>query len=236
MTKPSLQVLLDYVDVFDFYIRYDLEIGQLLLYPIKLNPLSYTLVADSAPEYLEHLDAAYYRLRGTVFEHSVNSLYNKSMVALRVQDFYFLWVLNSKTASKPELGSQVEMQAELQLEGYQFVPEIPYVTTYTSEYPQKKYPHGVGMPHKYYAPSNDCSLWVYQLYKVKAIQRYAWDEHAEKRNLGDFVNMTEGSPWEWEDYLITLEYQGENGLEAVNREIDSLGPDEYLEVMTKWNI
>jgi hypothetical protein len=238
--KKTIQVLLDYLHVYDGSIGSDIEVGSQLIFPIqvfKVKILHFPVKA--APEILESLGAERYRMTATLLEIREVAERNLKAAILKVNDLYFVWKNPPSNICEQGLTNEVKIHMEVgfMLDGWDLIPRRPIKKLINEEYPK-----GVWVYEKHFEAFEGHFPYLYQLYKVITIRRYQiLDGNLNRKLTDEWVQKTgpredsEFEPPDWDDFLLTLEYQGVNGLQAINEEIDRLGTDEYLDA-NKWHI
>ena len=226
----TLQVMLNHFDVADGEISYEVAVGQYLIYPIEIETFDANPLQSVSNQYgLQQIENSQYNLKGQVIEIFQDSqiITKCGVFIFYVEPFYFIGRMSSKW-SNIQVGDWLYIHGQFRLNGWDFGPRRPLIEKNGNNL----------IFSKRYSPHHNPSTYIYQLYKVASIQRYIEDHNANKFIPTEYVQQTDiqqkalNDDGDYDQFLLTLEFQNENGLEAVNRILDT-GKDLDTKI---WNL
>lgn len=159
----NLNAMLDSIDVEDGEIKYDVAIGQSVVYPIQIEFLNAEPVPSEPHQFLvEEVEANHYRLKGQVIYSFQGPHEKMGSVIFHVEPFKFIWQMKLAQWLQLSVGGWLEVRGSLRMNGWDVGPRLE------SKMEQNQMVFG-----KYFVPYNCPVPDIYQHFKVKAIQRYA---------------------------------------------------------------
>lgn len=212
MNKPDLQVLLNATEIYDGNILFDVEEHQFLSFPIRFSePTILNSTNSHKADFIKQINLYEYHIQGTVIRVVVDSLEYRGLgrvIIIGVNDYRFVWTSNYDMSNIPEIGSKIEMKVNLELDGFYLEPARPRGSKYFESYP-------FSQTHE-----------VFQQYKVKEIHVIASDQSFSEINhsQGKKITSTDLKSGNksyhcFDNFILTLEYTGKNGIEEMNKVI-----------------
>lgn len=222
----DINVRIQGIHLIDGFLGSGISVGQKIYFPIYFFGCDYQL--NQKPEHVisrpfsgitKHLGLNRYQWLGTVLSIHCNDYYGSLNMIVEVGDYRWIWTMGGSRLNKPgvlvpQVGRSYAFEGELFLDGRRFMTRH----NRTGNYYQLS-------GHKSFAYS------AMQLYDVNKIQRYEdigcmkTGSQGKEMRAGDFILVTDDEPetysergdWCVHDYILTLKFLNQNGLDEYNR-------------------